>query len=96
MFGIGTSELVVILIVALVVLGPEKLPGIMRTVGRAVGEFRRMSSDVKSTLDNEMRRLDEEERLKEMEAARRKAARRAAAEAAEPDSATEPRAEKDA
>ena len=39
MFGIGSTELLVILVVALLVLGPKNLPQIARTIGKAMGEF---------------------------------------------------------
>jgi sec-independent protein translocase protein TatB len=42
--SVGTPELIVIFVVALIVLGPERLPGIARQMGKAMGEFRRMSS----------------------------------------------------
>jgi Tat protein translocase TatB subunit len=45
MFGIGPEELVLVLIVALLVLGPERLPRVARDVGRIVGELRRTSDE---------------------------------------------------
>jgi sec-independent protein translocase protein TatB len=54
MFDIGFSELVVIGIVALVVIGPEKLPRVARTVGHLVGRLQRYVSDVKSDINREM------------------------------------------
>ena len=47
MFGIGMTELMVILAIALVVLGPKKLPEIARSLGRGLAEFRRASSDMR-------------------------------------------------
>jgi len=65
MFGIGSTELLVILVVALIVIGPSKLPDLMRTLGKGMAEFRRMSTDVKSTLEAEVDRADREKRQDE-------------------------------
>ncbi|MFW6326166.1 MAG: twin-arginine translocase TatA/TatE family subunit, partial [Desulfovermiculus sp.] len=46
MFGIGTTEVLLILVVALLVIGPSKLPDVARALGKGMAEFRRMSSDV--------------------------------------------------
>ncbi|HKK52624.1 MAG TPA: twin-arginine translocase TatA/TatE family subunit, partial [Myxococcota bacterium] len=43
MFGIGVTELGIILVVALLVFGPKRLPELARTLGRGMGEFRRAS-----------------------------------------------------
>lgn len=51
MFGIGITEILIILVIALIVLGPENLPNIARALGRAVGEFKRATEDIKSTFD---------------------------------------------
>jgi sec-independent protein translocase protein TatB len=64
MFGIGTTELLVILVVALVVLGPKKLPQAAKSLGKAFGEFKRVSTDVKRTIDVEVDRLEKEDRDK--------------------------------
>lgn len=61
MFGIGTTELLVIFVVALVVLGPKKLPQVARSLGKALGEFKRVSHDVKRTIDVEVDRLEQED-----------------------------------
>lgn len=58
MFDIGFSELIVIGVVALVVIGPERLPGVARTVGHLLGRFQRYVGDVKSDIQREMQ-LDE-------------------------------------
>lgn len=62
MFGIGSTELLVILLVALVVLGPKSLAGVSRTLGKAMGEFRRVSTDFQRTLNAEVAREEEEEK----------------------------------
>jgi sec-independent protein translocase protein TatB len=53
MFDVGFSELLVIGVVALVVIGPERLPGVARTVGHMLGRMRRYVNDVKSEIDRE-------------------------------------------
>ena len=50
MFGVGMPELLVILVVALLVLGPKKLPEIARSLGRGMAEFRRASNEFTRTL----------------------------------------------
>ena len=82
MFGIGSTELLVILLVALIVLGPKSLASVSRSLGKALGEFRRVSTDFQRTLNAESAEAD----LREQEAARRKeAAARAAAEKTTPE-----------
>ncbi len=63
MFDIGFWEMSVIALIALVVLGPERLPGLARTAGLWIGRARRMIADVKSDIDREIRNSE----LKEME-----------------------------
>lgn len=64
MFDIGFSELIVIGIVALLVLGPERLPKVARTTGHLLGRLQRYVSDVKSDINREMQ-LDELKKLQE-------------------------------
>lgn len=51
MFGIGMTELLVILVVALLLVGPKRLPELARSLGRAMGEFRRASNDLRQQLN---------------------------------------------
>ena len=53
MFGMGMPEIMLILAVALVVIGPKKLPGLAKTIGRAMGEFKNASQDFKRSIDLE-------------------------------------------
>lgn len=63
MFNLSGSEIVIILLLALVVLGPEKLPDAIRRFGKLYGELKRMSSsfqdEMRSTLDEPMREMRE-------------------------------------
>src|SRR3954462_9734824 len=54
MFDIGFSELLVIGVVALVVIGPEKLPRLARTLGHLAGKLQRYVSDVKADINREI------------------------------------------
>ncbi|TAK02494.1 MAG: twin-arginine translocase subunit TatB [Candidatus Manganitrophaceae bacterium] len=51
MFGIGFPELLLILVIALVILGPEKLPQIARAVGRGLYEIRRATEEVRAEIE---------------------------------------------
>jgi sec-independent protein translocase protein TatB len=67
MFGVGSTELLVILVVALLVLGPSHLPKIARTLGKTMGEFRRVSTEFQRTLHLEAEREEHEERKRRAE-----------------------------
>lgn len=56
MFGIGMPELILILALALILLGPRRLPEIARALGKGLGEFRRATDDLKE----EFRRVEQE------------------------------------
>ena len=58
MFGIGPEELVLILIIALIVLGPERMPKVARDIGRVVGELRRTSDELREEFLNADKLLD--------------------------------------
>ncbi|RLB71606.1 MAG: twin-arginine translocase subunit TatB, partial [Deltaproteobacteria bacterium] len=50
MFGIGFPELLMILVVALLVIGPKKLPDLARSLGKGLAEFRKATDDLKETI----------------------------------------------
>lgn len=58
MFDVGWSELVVVGVVALVVIGPKELPGVIRSVGKAVGKLRTMAGEFRGQFDDAMREAD--------------------------------------
>ena len=53
--SIGMPELMIILLIALIVFGPRKLPELGRSLGRSLGEFKRASNELRHTLDEEIR-----------------------------------------
>lgn len=58
MFGLGVPELIFIMLLALLIFGPKRLPEIGRTLGRGMSEFRKASTDLKRTINVELA-LDE-------------------------------------
>src|SRR6266699_2978211 len=63
---LGWPETVFIFFLALILFGPKKLPELGRTVGKALTEFRRASTELKSTFDREMKSLEQETEFKEI------------------------------
>src|SRR4026208_2429905 len=56
MFGsIGMPELIIILVIALIIFGPRKLPELGRSLGRSINEFKRASNELKNTPEEEIR-----------------------------------------
>lgn len=51
MFGLGTAELIIILLVALIVLGPNEIPKVARTLGRGLRELQRAKDDLKKNIE---------------------------------------------
>lgn len=65
MFGIGTGEMVIIVIVAILAVGPARMPVLMQSLGRALREFRRASRELQSQVGlDELMRDDVDERVR--------------------------------
>jgi sec-independent protein translocase protein TatB len=60
MFNLGAGEIALILVVALLVLGPKRLPELARGLGKFVREFRRQTDEVRGVVEREFYRMDQE------------------------------------
>ncbi len=95
MFGIGSMEFVVIILVAVLVLGPDQLPKLIRTFTKVMADVRRVSTDFQRTINLEanqeeyrQRQKDEKARKRREQATRKaEAAAQAEAETAKPEAA---------
>ena len=65
---IGLPELVIILTIALIIFGPRKLPELGRSLGKSIGEFKKASNELKSTLEDEIRMEEQREQRAKVEA----------------------------
>ena len=66
MFGVGLPEMMIIAVVALVFIGPDKLPGVLRSIGKGLVQLKRATSDVRSTVQDEMHKIEEAIELKDV------------------------------
>ena len=71
MFDIGAAELLVIVVVAIIVIGPKDMPRAMRTAGRWIGKLRRMSGHFRAGIDEMVRQAEIEDMEKEWAARNR-------------------------
>ena len=53
MFGIGTSEILVVLVIALIVLGPKEIPKVAKTIGRIMNDLQRAKDELRKAIDVE-------------------------------------------
>jgi TatA/E family protein of Tat protein translocase len=66
---LSMPHLIVLFVVALVIFGPQKLPELARMLGKATAEFRKMTGDFRYALEEEVRELERQTRIREAEAA---------------------------
>ena len=66
MFGVGLPEMMIIAVVALVFIGPDKLPGVLRSIGKGLVQLKRATSDVRTTVQDEMNKIEDEIELKDV------------------------------
>ena len=86
MFGsIGMPELIIILVIALIIFGPRKLPELGKSLGRSINEFKKASTDLQNTLEQEIKIEEQKEN-----AAKAKAEQESASAAFDKDDQNEP------
>jgi len=74
MFGpIGMPELVIIMVIALIIFGPRKLPELGRSIGRSLNEFKKASNELRSTLEEEIRVEERKEQRAQVSAEQKSA-----------------------
>ena len=66
MFGIGAPEMILILAIALIVIGPKNLPALAKSLGRAFGEFKKATSELKDSLEVDTELQDVKKAFDEM------------------------------
>ena len=66
MFGIGLPELFLIAAIALVFIGPQKLPSALKALGRGLVEFKRATNEVRDTIQTEMQQIEQDIKLKDI------------------------------
>jgi sec-independent protein translocase protein TatA len=69
MFGsIGMPEMIIILVIALIIFGPRKLPELGKSLGRSLNEFKRASNELRNTLEDEIKVEEKKEQREKLQA----------------------------
>ncbi|WP_082735589.1 Sec-independent protein translocase protein TatB [Polycladidibacter stylochi] len=66
MFDVAWTELLVVAVIAILVVGPKELPGMLRTLGKAIGTMRRLAGDFQSTLNDAVKEAEKQAGIDEM------------------------------
>ena len=80
MFGIGMPELLIIMVIALIVIGPQKLPELAKSLGKGLAEFKRATDDFKTSIETTVKAEEKLADEKQAEPAKAEASTASAAE----------------